>query len=79
MYCKYTSRRSNKEISHFELPSEGGPILPIFCVVRRLRTTRVRIAPHALNMGKIGSAQVMIVLILLPYLFYMVKSKQTHD
>ena len=44
----------------------GGPILIIFCVVRSLAYLKVRIAPHALNMVKIDSAQVMIVLNLLP-------------
>ncbi len=50
----------------FELPSEGGPIFPIFCVVRRSCTSRYASLLNALNMAKIGSAQVMLVLNLFP-------------
>ena len=31
---------ATKKSAIFELPSEGGPILPTFCVVRRSRTSR---------------------------------------
>jgi len=31
---------ATKKSAIFELPSEGGSILPIFCVVRRSRTSR---------------------------------------
>src|SRR3989338_1329799 len=39
----------------------GGPILSIFCVVRRSRTSRYASLLNALNMVKIDYAQVMLV------------------